>query len=63
MQKPYKKNAIIFYICRENSGDQYAKGKKYFQVREHCHYTGKHRGAAHDMHNFKNSVSKEIPKE
>ena len=53
----------MFYICRENSEDQYAKGKKYFQVREHCHYTGKHRGAAHDMHNFKNSVPKEIPKE
>ena len=35
--------------------------KKYFQVKDHCHYTGKCRGAAHDICNLRNKIPKEIP--
>ena len=29
-----------------------SSNKKYFKVRDHCHYTGKYRGAAHDIYNL-----------
>ena len=33
--------------------------KKYRYVRDHCHYTGKHRGAAHSICYLKYSMPKE----
>ena len=27
--------------------------KKYFKARDYCHYTGKYRGAAHNIFNFR----------
>ena len=35
--------------------------KKYQKVRDYCHYTGKYRGAAHDICNLRYKTSKEIP--
>ena len=35
--------------------------KKYHKVRDHCHYTGKYRGAAHDICNLRYKIRKEIP--
>ena len=35
--------------------------KKKQKVRDHCHYTGKHRDAAHNICNLKYKVPKEIP--
>ena len=35
--------------------------KKYFKVRNHCHFTGKYRGAAHDICNLRYKTPKEIP--
>ena len=35
--------------------------KKYRKVRDHCHYTGQYRGAAHSICNLKYSVPKKIP--
>ena len=35
--------------------------KKYSKVRDHCHYTGKYRGAAHDICNLRYKTPKEIP--
>ena len=35
--------------------------KKEFKVRDHCHYTGKYRGAAHNICNLSYKVPKEIP--
>ena len=32
------------YICKKNSTDD--NNKKYHKARDHCHYTGKYRGAA-----------------
>ena len=34
--------------------------KKNYQVRDHCHYTGKYRGAAHNICNLRYKVPKEI---
>ena len=31
------------------------------KVRDHCHYTGKYRGAAHSICNLRYHASKEIP--
>ena len=35
--------------------------KKNYKVRHHCHYTGKYRGAAHNICNLRYKVPKEIP--
>ena len=40
-------NARICYICEENFENKCLKDKKYPKVRDHCHYTGEQRGAAH----------------
>ena len=37
------------------------KDKKYRKVRDHCHYAGEYRGAAHSIYNLKYSLSKEMP--
>ena len=35
--------------------------KNYFKVKDHCHYTGEYRGAAHDICNLRYKIPKEIP--
>ena len=35
--------------------------KKYFEVKDHCSYTGKYRGAAHNICNLRYKILKEIP--
>ena len=35
--------------------------KNSFKVRDHCHYTGKYIGAAHDICNLRYKIPKEIP--
>ena len=37
------------------------KDKKYRKVTDHCHYTGKYKGAAHSIYNLKYSAPKRIP--
>ena len=34
--------------------------KKHYKVRDHCHYTGKYRGAAHDICNLRYGIPKQI---
>ena len=59
-QESYE-NAKICYICKEKFENKYLKDKKYRKVRDHCHYTGEYRGAAHSICNLKYSVPKKIP--
>ena len=51
--------SVIF--VKETFENKYLKDKKYRKVRDHCHYTGEYRGAAHSMCNLKYSVPKEVP--
>ena len=53
----YNKQKIC-YICEKefNNND-----KKNYKVRDHCHYTGKYRGAAHNICNLRYKVPKEMP--
>ena len=43
-------------ICKEIFENKHAVDKKYCKVRDHCHYTGEYRGAAHSICNSKYSV-------
>ena len=40
---------------------QFNNDKKNYKVRDHCHYTGKYRGAAYNICNLRYKVPKEIP--
>ena len=47
----------ICYICKKefNKDD-----KKHYKVRDHCHFTGKYRGAAYNICNLRYKIPKEI---
>ena len=50
----------VCHICKKGfSTDD--DNKKYHKVKYHCLYTGKYRGAAHDICNFRYKTPKEIP--
>ena len=51
----------ICYICKEKFENKHLKDKKYRKVRDHCHYTGTYKGAAHSICNWKCSVPKIVP--
>ena len=57
--KSYKKQKV-WYICKKGFSTNY-DSKKYHKVRDHCHYTGKYRGSAHDIYNLRYKTPKEIP--
>ena len=46
------------HICKKEFDNN---DKKNYKVRNHCHYTGKYRGAAHNICNLRYKVPKEIP--
>ena len=48
----------VCYICKK---EFHTIDKKNYKVRDHCHYTGKYRGAAHNVCNLRYKVPKEIP--
>ena len=48
----------ICYICKKEFDKS---DKKHHKVRHHCHYTGKYRGAAHNICNLRYKVPEEIP--
>ena len=47
-------NKFIIYAKTNLTRNQY-------KVRDHCHYVGKYRGAAHNICNLRYKVPKEIP--
>ena len=61
--KFYEKQKVC-YICEKKFCDDKNKKseyKLYHKVRDHCHYTGKFRGVAHNICNLRHNVPKEIP--
>ena len=48
----------VCYICKKEFDNNNIKQQK---VRDHCHYTGKYRSAAHNICNLRCKIPKEIP--
>ena len=48
-RKLHRKQKVC-YICQKGFSTDDHK-KKHYKVRDYCHYTGKYRGAAHDIGN------------
>ena len=64
MKKESNQNQKVCYICKKEfcTGKNNKKEfKKQIKVRDHCHYTGKYRGAAHSSCNLRYKIPKEIP--
>ena len=57
-EKKYHNEQEICYICKKEFD---TNDKKYYKVRDHCHYTGNYRGAAHNICNLRYKIPKEIP--
>ena len=57
-EKVHYNKQKVCYICKKEF-DNNDNDKKQQKVRDHCHYTGKYRGAAHC--NLRYKVPKEIP--
>ena len=57
-EKTYHNEQKICYICKKEFD---TNDKKHYKVRDHCHYTGKYRGAAHNICNLRYKLPKEIP--
>ena len=51
-------NQKVCYICKKEFDKS---DKKHYKLRDHCHYTGKYRGAAHNICNLRYKIPKEIP--
>ena len=62
-EKVLYENGKQCYICeKEFCTDKKSKDyKNKCKVRDHCHFTGKYRGAAHSICNLKYKVPKDIP--
>ena len=59
-EKIHHKKQKVSYICKKEF-DNNNNNKKQQKVRDHCHYTGKYRGAAHNICNLRYKIPKEIP--
>ena len=58
-EKHHNKQKVC-YICKKEF-DTDDSDKKRHKVKDHCHYTGKNRGAAHNICNLRYKIIKEIP--
>ena len=60
-------NQKVCYICKKEfiTSDSIEpsslEGNKHYKVRDHCHYTGKYRAAAHNICNLRYKIPKDIP--
>ena len=62
-KESYEKQRIC-YICEKEfctDKDNEQEFKLYCKVRDHCHYTGKFRGATHSICNLRCKIQKVIP--
>ena len=54
-------DSTVCYISRIKLTQKLAKDKNYRKVIEHCHFTGKYRGAAYSICNLRFNELNEIP--
>ena len=54
-----KNKQKVCYVCKKGFST-HDNNKKYCKVKDHCHYTGKYRGAAHNICNLRYKIPKEI---
>ena len=54
-------DATSYYICGKRFSKKFAKGKNYQKVRDHYHFTCKHREEAHGICNLTLNVPRKIP--
>ena len=59
-QEEIYENAKIYYICKEQLKNKYAKNEKYCKVRYHYHYAGEYKRAVYSICNSKYNVPKEV---
>ena len=52
-EKIYHNEQEICYICKKEFNND---DKKSYKVRDHCHYTGKYKGAAHNICNLRYKI-------
>ena len=51
-EKKIHRKQKVCYICKKGFST-HDDNKKYFKVKDHCHYSGKYRGPAHDICNLR----------
>ena len=51
----------MLHLQKKNSHKNLIQIKSYLKVRDHYHFTGKYRGAAHSICNLRFNVPNEIP--
>ena len=59
-KKKMHNNQKVYYICKKELRTD-DSNKNYFKEKDHCHYTGKYRGAAHSICDLRYKTHKEIP--
>ena len=62
-QLNYEKSKYC-HICQKKfyeDGDNKHRSESYHKVRDHCHYAGEFRGAAHSICNLRYKIQREIP--
>ena len=60
MLKLYQ-NLTMCYICRKKNTQKLDKDNNYCKLTEHCHFTGKYKGAAHSIWNLRFNMPNKIP--
>ena len=56
----YEKYKNLLYLLKKIE-NKYLKDRKYYKVRDHCHYTRNYRGAVHSICNLNYSRPKKSP--
>ena len=60
-EKKIHRKKKVCYICKKQFSSDDDDNEKSYIVRDHCHYTGKYRGAPHNIINLRYETPKEIP--